>query len=93
MTKLITSVTNPSVLDRLHLKHQLEDKEKQISFLDNPINKLNETLDNQQSFALQSNDKIEKLETKLQGVQQIVGILRKRPKNNFKKIIKGFLGK
>ncbi|MEX6015306.1 DUF536 domain-containing protein [Mammaliicoccus sciuri] len=64
------------------LKHQLEDKEKQISFLenqmnvkDNQINKLNETLDNQQkllhnqqSLALQSNDKIEKLETKLQGV-------------------------
>ncbi|HHW6801224.1 TPA: DUF536 domain-containing protein [Staphylococcus aureus] len=64
------------------LKQQLEDKEKQISFLenqmnvkDNQINKLNETLDNQQkllhnqqSLALQSNDKIEKLETKLQGL-------------------------
>lgn len=64
------------------LKKQLEDKEKQISFLenqmnvkDNQINKLNETLDNQQkllhnqqSLALQSNDKIEKLETKLQGL-------------------------
>lgn len=64
------------------LKQQLNDKEKQISFLenqmnvkDNQINKLNETLDNQQkllhnqqSLALQSNDKIEKLETKLQGL-------------------------
>lgn len=61
------------------LKQQLEDKEKQISFLenqmnvkDNQINKLNETLDNQQkllhnqqSLALQSNEKIEKLEDKL----------------------------
>ncbi|MEK4758614.1 DUF536 domain-containing protein [Macrococcus sp. FSL W8-0367] len=64
------------------LKQQLKDKEKQISFLenqmavkDNQINKLNEALDNQQkllhnqqSLALQSNDKIEKLETKIQGL-------------------------
>ncbi|MCU7558614.1 DUF536 domain-containing protein [Macrococcus capreoli] len=66
------------------LKQQLEDKEKQIFFLenqmnvkDNQINKLNETLDNQQkllhnqqSLALQSNEKIKVLEIELNEIKE-----------------------
>lgn len=77
------------------LKQQLLDKEKQISFLENQIlvkdtqiNKLNETLDNQQkllhnqqSLALQSNEKIEKIEYKLSDMNNEEIYIDKRTEN------------
>ena len=54
------------------LKQDKEKYEQQLQVKDSQIKQLNDTLNNQQSLQLQSNDKIKALETELKGIKEDV---------------------